>query len=103
MDEVVVLFESQVDPAAEPGLVDAFLENSSGPLPEGMIEMRLLHDASVSGRWAIESRWRDREPMDRYRAAEDPPREVLAFRSVGAEPVASVYEVIRAEVPLPAD
>jgi hypothetical protein len=42
MEEVVVVFSSQVPDEREAALRDAFIENTSGPMPDGAREMRLL-------------------------------------------------------------
>jgi quinol monooxygenase YgiN len=95
--EVMTLFEGQVPDDREAALRDAFIENTSGPLPEGVHEMRLLRSPNVPGQWGIVTRWRDPQLLAAYREAADPPIEVLAFRGADIEPVETEYEVITAE------
>lgn len=97
MDEVMTIFEGQVPDEREAALRDAFIENTAGPFPDGLREMRLLRSPNVPGQWAIVSRWESAEHLERYREQEDPPREVVAFRGAQVEPVDTVYEVIRTE------
>lgn len=63
-------------------------------IPPQMLQAFLVRDAADRAVWRAVSIWRSREALDEYRRSVETPAGILFFRSVGAEPTLSVFEVI---------
>jgi heme-degrading monooxygenase HmoA len=68
-------------------------EGATGELPSQMVQTYLLQSAQEPALWRVASVWKSREALQQYRASVETPGGVLLFRSVGAEPVLSIYDV----------
>jgi hypothetical protein len=88
---IVSMLEANVEEARTEELVSQF-EASGESLPRAIVESFLLHDAS-SEMWRIVTVWENEEALDGYRKSVETPGGVLMFRSAGAEPSLSVFEV----------
>ncbi len=62
-------------------------------LPPQMIRTYLLQDVKDKSLWEIVSVWKSREALDEMRNSGETPTGVLMFRSVGAEPTLSIFDV----------
>ncbi len=62
-------------------------------LPPQMIRTYLLQDVKDTTFWKIVSVWKSREALDEMRNSGETPTGVLMFRSAGAEPNLSIYDV----------
>lgn len=86
-----------VDPASEERLLAAFGELVAKPVPDGLLRTELLRGSDHT--WRIETLWRDRAALDAMRAGTEPPAAPALFRSVGADPTLTVFEVAAAHQP----
>jgi hypothetical protein len=64
------------------------------PLPAQMIETFLVQSTDDPELWRGVSVWRSRAELEAYRRSVDVPGGFLIFRSVGAEPSVSVFDVV---------
>jgi hypothetical protein len=64
----------------------------AGELPPGLVRSDLLRGASDPTRWRIQTLWVSRAALDAMRQV-GTPAGVLMFRSAGAEPTLTVFEV----------
>jgi heme-degrading monooxygenase HmoA len=62
-------------------------------LPPQMVRTYLLQDAKDRDSWKIISVWKSREALDEMRNSGETPTGVLMFRSVGADPKLSIFDV----------
>lgn len=68
---------------------------SAGPkLPPQMVRTYLLRSVDDPTLWRGTSIWRSREALEEYRRSVETPGGVLIFRSVGAEPTFSLFEIV---------
>ncbi len=88
---VVTMLEARVKENQAGLLVDGFGAGSDS-LPPSILESFLLHDAG-SEMWRIVTVWADREALDGYRSSVETPEGVRMFRTAGAEPALTVWEV----------
>lgn len=88
---VITMLESSVERRRADALVVQF-QAASASLPEEIVESFLLHDAN-SDVWRLVTVWESHEALAAYQAAVETPGGVLMFRSVGAEPSLSVFDV----------
>ena len=61
-------------------------------VPDGLLHTRLLKGAN--GGWQIQTLWRDRAALEKILAASDPPAAPRLFRSVGADPMLHIFELM---------
>ncbi|MGI9647301.1 MAG: hypothetical protein ACR2OI_02160 [Acidimicrobiia bacterium] len=88
---VVTMLEAEVAGGLAGKLTEAFNDESDS-LPLVIRESFLIRE-SGGDLWRIVTVWESKEALDRYRASVDTPGGVLMFRSVGAEPALTVFEV----------
>ncbi len=62
-------------------------------LDPGIVRTFLVQQSSDPLLWRILTFWENREALDRMRQSGDTPRGVVIFRSVGADPVLTVFQV----------
>jgi quinol monooxygenase YgiN len=62
-------------------------------LPPQMLQTFLLQDTADQTLWRIVSVWESREALDEMRNSGETPTGVLMFRSAGAEPKLSIFNV----------
>lgn len=62
--------------------------------PPQMLQSFLVQSTQDRTLWRGISIWRSREALDEYRRSVETPEGVLFFRSVGAEPVLSIFDVV---------
>ena len=68
-------------------------QNRIAQLPPQMIQTLLLQNATDQTLWQIISVWKSREALEEMRNSGETPAGVLMFRSVGAEPKLSIFNV----------
>ena len=88
---IVTMLEAEVAEGNAQELVDSFTAGGES-LPPVIRESFLLHE-SGGDVWQIVTVWETKEALDQYRASVDTPGGVLMFRSAGAEPALTVFEV----------
>jgi quinol monooxygenase YgiN len=62
-------------------------------LPAQRVQTYLIQSADDPTLWRVISIWRSREALAEYRRSVEVPGGILIFRSVGAEPTLSIFEV----------
>jgi quinol monooxygenase YgiN len=88
---VLTILEATVPPDRVADLQAAF-RAAAAQVPPGFIRSHLVSAAADPGRWRIETLWRSRDALAAMRQA-GTPAGVLMFRSAGAEPALSIYDV----------
>ncbi len=63
-------------------------------LPPQMLQTFLLQNTADQTLWQIISIWKSREALDEMRNSGETPTGVLIFRSAGAEPKLSIFNVL---------
>jgi quinol monooxygenase YgiN len=89
---VMTILEAQVDPSSWEAMRQSYTTGST-ELPPQMAQTFLLQSASDPTIWRMASVWKSREALDEYRQSVETPGGVLFFRSVGAEPTLSIFDV----------
>ena len=69
------------------------LYEAAGPLPSQMLQAFLVQSTTDPLVWRGISIWRSRAALEEYRRSISTPTGIMMFRSVGAEPTVSVWEV----------
>ena len=69
------------------------LYEGAGPLPSQMLQAILVQSATDPLVWRGISIWRSRAALEEYRRSISTPTGIMMFRSVGAEPTISVWDV----------
>jgi hypothetical protein len=88
---VVTMLEANVPQERQGDLRSAF-DGSGEALPPPIRESFLLRGDGEACR--IVTVWTSREALDEYRASVETPGGVLMFRSVGAEPTLTIFDVM---------
>lgn len=88
---IVTTLHADVAPDRQGTLVDSF-ERASETLPDAIDQSLLLHETG-SDLWKIVTVWTTREALTSYRDSVETPEGVAMFRSAGAEPSLTVFEV----------
>ena len=88
---VVTMLEAQLAEEDAKELVASFTAGG-GDLPSAIRETFLLHE-SGGDLWRLATVWESREALAGYQASVETPGGVLMFRSAGAEPTLTVFEV----------
>ncbi|MFE1789635.1 hypothetical protein ACFW7J_14820 [Streptomyces sp. NPDC059525] len=73
------------------GLVAAYRELVTHPLPDGLIRTELL--AGPDGHWRIQTLWRDRAALEAVRATPGGAPAPRLLRDAGADPTLTAFEV----------
>lgn len=89
---ILTILEANLEPGRESDLQAAYAA-ASGTLPPGLIHSELLRDARDATCWRIQTWWQDRQALEAMRAT-GTPGGVLMFRSAGAEPRLSIFQVV---------
>lgn len=89
---VMTVLEAHVEPDQWDKLREAFAAGASH-LPPQMVQTSLVQSTKDPTLWQGISVWRSREALGEYRKSVETPEGVLFFRSVGAEPQLTIYEV----------
>ncbi len=90
---VITILEAAVIPEKWASLERIFFEMMKPGLPPQIIHTFLLQRFDDKNSWRIITLWRSREALDEVRKLPEVPAGVRMFRSVGAEPVLSLYDV----------
>ena len=92
---IVTILEANVEPGRESDLEAAYAAAvSSGNRPPGLVRSELVRDSQDATRWRIQTWWQNREALVAMRSTGTPPAGILMFRSAGAEPKTSIFEVV---------
>ncbi len=89
---VITILEAHVSAEHWPGFQKDFRRRTAA-LPPQMIRTYLLQDVKDQTLWRIVSVWKSREALDEMRNSGETPTGVLMFRSAGAEPELSIFDV----------
>ena len=89
---VMTILEAHVKPEHWGTLEQAY-RAGAGHLPSQMIQTFLIHSPDDPTLWRIVSVWKSREALGEYRRSVETPGGILMFRSVGAEPTLSLFEI----------
>lgn len=89
---VMTVLEGHVEPDKWANLQEAFTAGASH-LPPQMVQTMLVQSTKDSTLWQGISIWRSREALGEYRKSVETPEGILLFRSVGAEPQLTIYEI----------
>ncbi|WP_042377349.1 antibiotic biosynthesis monooxygenase [Streptacidiphilus melanogenes] len=81
-----------VEAEHEDRLIAAYHRLIARPLPEGLLQTELLR--GESGRWRIQTLWRDRSSMDAMRSTSAGPSAPRLFREMNAQPEFEIFEVV---------
>lgn len=88
---VLTILEATVAPERAADLQAAF-RNATAQVPPGFIRSHLVSAHAEPTHWRIETLWTSREVLAAMRQT-GTPAGVLMFRSAGAEPSLTVYDV----------
>ena len=91
-EPVLTELTATVDPAREDELVAGFQNLLHAPFPDGLVRSELLRGRGDT--WRIQTRWRDRATLDAMFAGGEPHAATDLFRSLGAEPLLQILEVV---------
>ncbi len=89
---VMIVLEARVAREHWSSLAEAFGAGGAR-VPAQMLRAYLVQSAADPELWRILSVWRSRAALDEYRRSAGTPEGVLMFRSAGAEPTFSAFEV----------
>lgn len=92
---VLTVLEAQVPLGNETALQTVYEAAATATLPAGFVRSELLQDARDPTRWRIQTWWVSLDALDAMRST-GTPRGVLIFHGAGAEPVLSIFNVVRA-------
>ena len=87
---VLTEVRASVDPSQHGALLAAFEALLDEPRPDGLLRTELLQ---AGDEWRIQTLWRDHDALAAMRTAPEEPAAPRLFRSVGAEPHLTIYEV----------
>jgi heme-degrading monooxygenase HmoA len=96
-ERILTVVSGTVDPSREGELLARFRSILTAPVPDGLMRTELLRGAT--GTWRIHTVWRDRDALDKMRAASETPAAPHLFRSIGADPSLEIFEVMVEHVP----
>ena len=85
------MLEAWVPEENAAGLIDRF-GGVGDALPPFIVETFLIH-AAGSDLWKILTVWESQDDFDEYRASVETPEGVRMFRSAGAEPTLTIFDV----------
>ncbi len=90
---VITFLEAHVD-ADKWAAFEQTFKNEIRKLDTGITQTFLIHNFKDPTLWRIATVWESREALDAMRNSGETPRGVVMFRSVGAEPTLSVFDVV---------
>ncbi len=91
-NQVMATLEARVAPERWAEMTERYAQ-LGGQRPPQLAESILLQSANDPAVWRLISIWHSRQQFDEYRASVQTPGGVLLFRSVGAEPALSLFEI----------
>jgi heme-degrading monooxygenase HmoA len=92
---ILTVLEARLDDGADEALQSAYATAiAAGDRPPGLVHSELIRDANDPRRWRIQKWWESRQALQELRSQGTPPAGILMFRSAGAEPSVSIFEVI---------
>jgi hypothetical protein len=89
---ILTVVSATVDTNREAELVAGFRNLLVDSVPDGLLHTQLLKGAN--GGWQIQTLWRDRAALEKMRSASEPPAAPRLFRSVGADPMLQIFELM---------
>jgi quinol monooxygenase YgiN len=89
---VITILEAHVDADRWSAFAQDFKERSA-ELPPQMVQTFLMQDIADKTLWRILSVWKSREALEEMRNSGETPTGVIMFRSAGAEPKLSIFNV----------
>lgn len=89
---VITILEARLDEKNWSDFHKDFAQRTAD-LPPQMVRTYLLQDVKDRSLWQIVSVWKSREALDEMRNSGETPTGVLMFRSAGAEPKLSIFNV----------
>jgi hypothetical protein len=89
---VMTVLEARVKTEAWEVLKKAY-SAQAGELPLDIVGTYLVQNANAPSVWRIITAWRSREALDKMRS-QGTPAGVVMFRSAGAEPTLSLFNVV---------
>lgn len=89
---VITILEAHVELDKAPVLLAAY-QKGLGQLPPQMIQTFILQSFKDKTLWQIISVWKNRAALEEMRNSTETPEGILIFRSAGAEPQVSVFDV----------
>jgi quinol monooxygenase YgiN len=90
---VLTVLEAQVPENQWEALRSAYEGPITASLPPQLVQSFLLQSESDPTLWWATSVWKSRAALEEYRNSVETPGGVLLFRSVGAEPTLSIYNI----------
>ena len=99
-DMVMTILEARVTPDKWDSLEQAY-KAGIRQLDPGITQTLLAHSSADSMLWRIITVWSSRQVLEAMRRSTETPRGVLMFRSAGAEPTLSVFDVVDQATALP--
>src|SRR5687768_3985673 len=91
---IVTILEANLEPGRESDLEAAYAHAiASDSRPAGLVRSELLRDAFDPTRWRIQTLWQSRQALEAMRGT-GTPAGILMFRSAGAEPTTSIFDVV---------
>ena len=93
---VLTEVRATVDPSRVGDLLAGFEALLAAPKPDGLLRTELL---CAGSEWRIQTLWRDRDALSSMRATAEEPAAPRLFRSVGAQPELTVWEVKASTTP----
>ena len=89
---IITILDGHVDPGKFQDFQDSFAKGVAS-IPSQILHSFLLQDSSDPTHWQINTVWKSREALNEYRSSVDTPEGVVMFRSVGTEPILTIYSV----------
>lgn len=89
---VITILEAHVEANRWSDFENDFRERTK-ELPPQMVRTFLLQDVSDKTLWRIISVWKSREALEEMRNSGEIPTGVIMFRSAGADPKLSIFNV----------
>jgi quinol monooxygenase YgiN len=89
---VITILEAHVESDRWSGFESEFREKTA-ELPPQMVQTFLIQNAADKTLWQIISVWKSREALEEMRNSGETPTGILMFRSAGAEPKLSIFDV----------
>lgn len=89
---IMTILEAQVAPEQAATLEQNF-QAGTAQLPPQIVQTFLARDTNDPTLWRIFTVWRSREALSEYRRSVNVPGGIQMFRSAGADPELSIWEV----------
>ncbi len=89
---VITILEAHVNADKASALLDAYRSGLSS-LPPQMVQTFIIQNVTDKTLWQIISVWKSREALEEMRNSGETPAGIVMFRSAGAEPKLSIFDV----------